>query len=62
MAESTSLKKAVKTEVKEAAHEAKTGNVTTAKSPDIAHRQKLEDDRAAGADLPTGVRRDHPPA
>jgi hypothetical protein len=31
-------------------------------SQDIAHRQKLEDDRAAGADLPTGQRRDHPPA
>ena len=59
MAKSKSLEKAVDTEVKEAAHEAKTGNVVT---QDIAHRQKLEDDRAAGADLPTGQRRDHPPA
>jgi len=47
MAESKSLKTAVKAEVKEAAEEAKTGNVTTRKAP---------------VDLPTGQRRSHPPA
>jgi hypothetical protein len=48
MAESKSLKKAVDTEVKEAAHEAKTGNVETRKAPEQP------------ADLPTGAR-SHPP-
>lgn len=53
MAESKSLKKAVDAEVKEAQHEAKTGNVTTAKLP-----PKPSD---KPADLPTGTR-SHPPA
>jgi hypothetical protein len=45
MAKSKSLAKAVKAEVKEAAHEARTGNVATAKTP---------------VDLPTGQRRNLP--
>jgi hypothetical protein len=45
MAQSKSLKSAVKAEVKEASAEAKTGNVKTTKAP---------------ADLPTGQRRSHP--
>lgn len=47
MAESKSLKKAVKTEVKAAAAKASTGNVETTKAP------------AKPADLPTGAR-SHP--
>lgn len=47
MAESKSLKKAVKAEVKEAAAAAKTGNVETRKAPEQP------------VDLPTGAR-SHP--
>lgn len=48
MATSKSLKTAVKKEVREAANEAKTGNVSTSKAP------------PQPVDLPTGAR-SHPP-
>ena len=49
MAKSKSLAKAVKTEVKEAVQEAKTGNVSTSKAP------------PAPVDLPTNARSHLPP-
>lgn len=51
MAESKSLKKAVSKEVKEAEHEAKTGNVSTTKAPPSPSEP---------VDLPTNAR-SHPP-
>lgn len=57
MATSKSLKKAVKTEVAEAATEAKTGDVKTVKETDIGSWREQQ----AGADLPTSTRRLHPP-
>lgn len=54
MATSKSLRKAVKTEVKEAAREANSGNEQTiAQSPKTLQK---------AVDLPTGTRRDRPPA
>lgn len=50
MAQSKSLKKAVKAEVKDAATEAKTGNVET-----------VPEKKGGPVDLPTGTR-SHPPA
>lgn len=52
MATSRSLKTAVKTEVKQAARKADTGNVATVK----------ETANQPAEDLPTGARRSHPAA